>query len=250
MRIRLLIACVCTAGSLWAQRGSDAPQSPDDKSENSRTGDKSAAPTPPDGQREKGAPDDDAPKKAKPPKGSDKSESSDPSLTDDARATIVGILAKVGAEDAQLKVVERTSERQARVMYALAREDVERALGMYCSAGDAVIQRFDPKQGEAQNLANMEAELQKQLPHARELGCLNHIKNDEVVTVDVALEAVPESRYEDLLRVAKAAIKAGRLERFLYPPSHPGSFHFELTRYPQREEPTSDEGKQPTKKPR
>src|SRR5690606_36554799 len=82
-------------------------------------------------------------------------------LTDAERATLVGILAKAGAEDATLKVVERTAARQARVMYALAKEDIEHARDMYCPAGDAVLERFDPKQGEAANVARMEEELLK-----------------------------------------------------------------------------------------
>lgn len=148
----------------------------------------------------------------------------------DDEALIVGLLAKVGAEDATLRVVERTAARQARVMYDLATNDLQHARDMYCSAGDAVLDVFDPKRSQADNLARMQAELLSQLPTARELGCLNHIENADVYAVDVAAEQIPESKYQTLIDGANAAVDAGKLARFLYPPRHPGAFHFELAR--------------------
>ncbi len=231
MRFRLLIGCLAVAGSLSAAQDDEAPRRDDAKPraqpapssktqapnrvENSDRADGTASD---DERAQKGAP------KKEPP-------AAPSALSDSEKAMLVGILAKAGAEDARLRVVERTATRQTRVMYALAKEDLERALAMYCPAGDAVLERFDPKQDEATNLRRMEAELLEQLPRARELGCLNHIKNDDVVVVDVAAEAVAESRYPDLVAAAQAAVSAGKLERFLFPPSHPGAFHFEIPRH-------------------
>lgn len=157
----------------------------------------------------------------------------DPRISTEHHALLVGLLAKVGAERAKLDVVERTPERQTRVMYDLAKEDLAHAQDMYCSAGDAVLEVFDPKRSEADNLARMQAELMSQLPAARELGCLNHIKNDDVYAVDVAVELVDESKHSSLIQHAKAAVESGQLARFLHPPRHPGAFHFELARKPE-----------------
>ncbi len=229
MRFRLLIGCLAVAGSLSAAQDDEAPRrddatpgaepAPSSKTEapnRAENGDRTDDTAPDDAEKN-------APKKELPAAPGD--------LSDAEKAMLVGILAKAGAEDARLRVVERTATRQTRVMYALAKEDLERALAMYCPAGDAVLERFDPKQDEATNLRRMEAELLEQLPRARELGCLNHIKNDDVVVVDVAADAVAESRYPDLVAAAQAAVSAGKLERFLFPPSHPGAFHFEIPRH-------------------
>lgn len=138
------------------------------------------------------------------------------------------LLDKAGAGDAELVVVERTPEQQTRVMYDLAREDRQRAIDTYCKAGDRVVEVFDPELSEAENLTRMQAELMRQLPYARELGCLNHVRNDDIYAVDVAEDQVPNP--EALIKVASKAVSDGRLERFLGPPRHPAAYHFELTR--------------------
>jgi hypothetical protein len=136
----------------------------------------------------------------------------------------------VGVEAPSLRRVERSMERQTRVMYDLARADLENARDMYCDAGDKVLDRFDPKLSETENLSRMQTELSVQLPRARELGCLNHIENDQVLAVDVPVEQVEPARREAFEAAAHKAVKAGRAERFLTPPTHPGAYHFEFRR--------------------
>lgn len=140
------------------------------------------------------------------------------------------LLESVGAKDAKLRRVERTIKKQTRVIYDLAKEDVQRAKDMYCDAGDAVIDVYDQKASEAQNLERMRAELLTQLPRARELGCLNHIENDEIYAVDVAVELLSEERRAAFVAAAKKAVSEGKAERFLQPPRHPDAFHFEFRR--------------------
>jgi len=140
------------------------------------------------------------------------------------------LLAGVDAKEAHLELVERTAERQARVMNALAKEDLEKARATYCPAGDSVLEVFDPKQSDSVNVQRMTAELISQLPTARQLGCLNHIYNEDVYSVDVPLDDVPEAQRSKLAEAAQEAEQAGRIERFLQPPKHPGSYHFEFKR--------------------
>jgi hypothetical protein len=142
------------------------------------------------------------------------------------------LLLDVGAENAPMKVVERSATRQAKVMYALAVEDLEKAQATYCDAGDAVLNRFNPHDTRDANVEAMKAELLRQLPRARELGCLNHIENTEVYTIDVHLTDVPAAKHEALAAAASEAVKTGKLDRFLQPPRHPGAFHFEFRRQP------------------
>lgn len=147
-----------------------------------------------------------------------------------AAKVLTGLLDSVGASGAKLRRVERTIERQTRVMYDLARSDVEHAKEMYCDPGDAVIDRYDPKASETENLARMKAELEAQLPRAREIGCLNHIENEQVFSVDVALDAVPEGKRAEFVQAAEGLVKSGQVQRFLQPPTHPDGYHFEFER--------------------
>lgn len=140
------------------------------------------------------------------------------------------LLKKVGADDAELRRVERTPRRQARVMYDLARDDVERAKKMYCDAGDAVIDKFDPQAEREANLRVMEKELLEQLPRAREIGCLNHVENDQVYSVDVKVGEIPGEHHAAFVAEAERAVAEGKVERFLQPPRHPDAFHFEFKR--------------------
>jgi len=146
------------------------------------------------------------------------------------RAILSKLLSDVGLDGAKVASVERTPERQARVMYDLAKKDLEAAKEMYCDAGDAVLERFKPDASRDANLRVMVEELMDQLPRARELGCLNHIKNDEVYAVDIDVEEVPEAKREKLIEAAKALVKAKKIERFLFPPRDPDAFHFEFKR--------------------
>jgi dihydroxyacid dehydratase/phosphogluconate dehydratase len=68
------------------------------------------------------------------------------------------------------------------------------------------------------------------LPKAREMGCLNHVRNDDVITVDVSLDSVPEAQRPALVKAGEAAVAAKKVERFLAPPREPESFHFEFKR--------------------
>jgi hypothetical protein len=140
------------------------------------------------------------------------------------------LFAAAGVSNATPRRVERSLERQTRVMYDLARSDTERARQMYCDAGDAVIDKFDAKLSPADNLSRMQAELVVQLPRARELGCLNHVENDQVFAVDVALEQVEEGRRQAFEQAARKAVSEKRVERFLVPPTHPDAYHFEFRR--------------------
>jgi hypothetical protein len=164
-----------------------------------------------------------------PTKGAVALDSSD--IPEAAVTVLRALLEPVGAGDAKLERVERTIEKQTRVMYDLARADVQHAKDMYCDPGDAVIDRYDPKASEAENLAKMKAELVAQLPRARELGCLNHVENDQVYSVDVAIDAIAEDRRPAFVEAAQRAVKAGKVERFLQPPTHPDAYHFEFLRH-------------------
>jgi hypothetical protein len=124
----------------------------------------------------------------------------------------------------------RSAERQARIMCDLAIKDVEAAKDMYCSAGDAVIDRFDPNKSREANIRTMQEELLAQLPAARSIGCLDHIANDLVYAVDVDSEAIPSEHHAELVNLAKRAVRAGELHAFRHPPSHRGAFHFEFDR--------------------
>lgn len=151
-------------------------------------------------------------------------------VPESAAKVLEALLEPVGATGAVLKKVERTVERQTRVMYDLARSDVEHAKQMYCSPGDAVIDRYDPKAGEAENLSKMKAELEAQLPRAREIGCLNHVENESVFSVDVPVDAIAEDRRATFVEAAQKAVREGKVERFLQPPTHPDAYHFEFKR--------------------
>jgi hypothetical protein len=152
------------------------------------------------------------------------------SVPETAPKVLAALLEPVGATGAVLKKVERTVERQTRVMYDLARSDVEHAKQMYCPPGDAVIDRYDPKVGEAENLSKMKAELEAQLPRAREIGCLNHVENESVFSVDVPVGAIAEDRRATFVEAAQKAVREGKVERFLQPPTHPDAYHFEFKR--------------------
>lgn len=141
-------------------------------------------------------------------------------------------LAAVGAADAPVELMARSAQRQARIMYTLASEDADAAREMYCAAGDAVIDRFDPSKSRDANIATMQQELIAQLPEARNIGCLDHIENDDVYAVDVDAEAIPSERHAALVAAAKRAVAAGELHGFRHPPSHRGAFHFEFDRNP------------------
>ena len=163
------------------------------------------------------------PPAARPPAG-------DEQVPEDAAKLLRKLLSDVAAEGARLERVERSVERQTRVMYDLARSDLAHARDMYCDAGDAVLDRFDAKASEAENLTRMQAELEEQLPRARELGCLNHVENDEVFSVDIAMEAIPEAGREAFEKAARQAVREREVERFLAPPLHPEAYHFEFRR--------------------
>lgn len=189
-------------------------------------------------QGEKAAPTEDKPSPAPPkdaPAGHEKGSAGDGTgsgvgsgIAEADSQLLVGLLKVAGAEGAKLSKVERTVERQTRVMYDLARSDVEQAKAMYCDAGDAVIDAFDAQAGEVQNLARMQGVLEAQLPRARELGCLNHVENTEVYSVDIAFDSIPEAGREAFEAASRSAVKEGRAVRFLGPPRHPGAFHFEF----------------------
>ena len=146
------------------------------------------------------------------------------------RVLLNRLLKSVGVKKAKITSLERTPERQARVMYDLARKDLDAAKDMYCPAGDAVLEKFDAAKNKQKNLDAMKQELINQLPRARELGCLNHIKNDDVYAVDIGIGQIPQDKHEAFIRAATKAVKQKQLERFLHPPRDPEAFHFEFKR--------------------
>ena len=151
-------------------------------------------------------------------------------LPADQRAVLATILQQAGVKQVKARSVERTPERQVRVMLNLAREDMERAKSMYCDAGDEVLAHFDAKASRDKNEAAMLQSLLAVLPRAREMGCLNHVRNSDVISVDVLAEDVPEEKREALVKAAEAAVVAKKLERFLAPPREPEAYHFEFKR--------------------
>ena len=146
------------------------------------------------------------------------------------RDVLVAVLREAGVKQAKVRSVERSPERQVKVMLELASSDMEHAKAMYCQAGDEVLARFDPNASREKNLAVMLEALVAILPKAREIGCLNHVRNDDVITVDVSLESVPEAQRTALIKAGEAAVAAKKVERFLAPPREPESFHFEFRR--------------------
>lgn len=146
------------------------------------------------------------------------------------RDVLVALLREAGVKQAKVRSVERTPERQVKVMLELASADLEHAKAMYCPAGDEVLARFDPSATREKNQAVMLEALIAILPKAREIGCLNHVRNDDVITVDVSLESVPEAQRAALVKAGEGAVAAKHVERFLAPPREPDSFHFEFKR--------------------
>jgi hypothetical protein len=146
------------------------------------------------------------------------------------RALLNELLAQVGARGATLRSVERTPERQVAVMVRLAQEDLAKAKLMYCSAGDRVLDRFDAKASVEHNQATMLTALMAVLPDARGIGCLNHIRNPDVLSVDIKVDDVPEAKRATFVKAAEAAVTAGKIARFLAPPREPDAFHFEFKR--------------------
>lgn len=151
-------------------------------------------------------------------------------LSNDDQLLLTELLNKAGIKQAKVRSVERTPERQVRVMLNLAIEDLDAAKAMYCQAGDEVLSHFDPKATREQNQTTMLQALVAALPKAREIGCLNHIRNDEVVSVDVGASELSSEQQAALIKVAEAAVAAKRIERFLAPPREPEAFHFEFRR--------------------
>ena len=166
-------------------------------------------------------------------------------LPDAARAELEQLLYKAGLRQVAARSVERTPERQVAVMLALVEEDAERAAAMYCDAGDKVLESYDAQRSRQENTDAMLRTLLAELPRARELGCLNHIENEEVVSVDIRLADIPTDRHEKLIQLAEAAVQANRLVRFLAPPREPDAFHFEFRKSaPVESSPSNDKPKQ------
>lgn len=151
-------------------------------------------------------------------------------LSDSSRKVLTEIFRKAGVSQVKARSVERTPERQVTVMLNLAIEDLERAKAMYCDAGDEVLAQFDPNATREKNHAVMLKTLLGVLPKAREAGCLNHVRNDDVISVDVATQEVPSAQWDALVKAAEAAVAAKKVERFLAPPREPEAFHFEFAR--------------------
>jgi hypothetical protein len=146
------------------------------------------------------------------------------------RALLNDLLTQAGASAATVRSMERSPERQVAVMLRLAQEDLVKAKAMYCSLGDRVLERFDATASVEKNQAAMLEALVAVLPQAREAGCLNHIRNSDVLSLDVAAADVPEGQRATLVKAAEAAVSAGKIARFLAPPREPDAFHFEFKR--------------------
>lgn len=147
------------------------------------------------------------------------------------KKVLISLLKSIKLFRARVRSMERTPEKQAKVMYALAKDDLEHAKDMYCPAGDAVLEKFNAKKSKEWNVQAMREELIAQLPRARELGCLNHVKNDEVYAVDIPVTSVPEGKRQAFIDAAKRAVRRGQAERFfLHPAGDPDAFHFEFRR--------------------
>lgn len=176
----------------------------------------------------KPTPDNAAPEKPKPASPGVATGVGELSATD--RALLNEILSQAGAGGATLRSMERTPDRQVSVMLRLAQEDLAKAKAMYCSVGDRVLERFDAAASAEKNHAAMLEALVSLLPEAREVGCLNHIRNTDVLSVDVPVADVPDGQRTTLIKAAEAAVSAGKIARFLAPPREPDAFHFEFKR--------------------
>jgi dihydroxyacid dehydratase/phosphogluconate dehydratase len=93
-----------------------------------------------------------------------------------------------------------------------------------------VLAQFEPNATREKNHAVMLKALLGVLPKAREAGCLNHVRNDDVISVDVSTQDVPSAQWEAVVKAAEAAVAAKKVERFLAPPREPEAFHFEFAR--------------------
>jgi hypothetical protein len=140
------------------------------------------------------------------------------------------LLTQAGAPGAAIRSMERTPERQVAVMLRLAADDLSKAKAMYCAAGDRVLERFDASTTPEKNHAAMLEMLLSVLPEARGIGCLNHIRNKDVLSVDVKVDDIPEAKRDAFVKAAEAAVSAGKVARFLAPPREPDAFHFEFKR--------------------
>lgn len=147
-----------------------------------------------------------------------------------ARQELERLFHQAGLKTVSVRSVERTPERQVEVMLALAEDDLERAKSMYCAAGDSVLEQFSAKRTRDENRALMLRTLMAELPRAREMGCLNHVENPQVVSVDVRLADVPAAVHDVVVKLAEAAVKQKRIARFLAPPREPDAFHFEFAK--------------------
>jgi hypothetical protein len=151
-------------------------------------------------------------------------------LDADDAATLTALLEEAGATNVSVTSDERTVEHQTRVMFELVKKDLNEALAMYCAEGDEVLRRYDAKLSREENLKRMQAELELQLPKARERGCLNHVQNDAVYSVHVAEEAVPEEKRKQFVSAALKAVRAGKIARFSANPESRFGYHFEFAK--------------------
>ena len=144
-----------------------------------------------------------------------------------------GILDPAGVVAAVVSSAERSPHGQDEAMYDYAKtKGLEQAKKTYCPAGDEVLSKFSLVESKEVVVANMESELVRQLPRARDLGCLNHIKNDRVYAIDIGLDTLnPQSAKDALGSTMDQAMRAGTIARGLHPNSTPPdlkAFHFEF----------------------
>lgn len=191
-----------------------------------------SAPGPENPARAGATPEKPTPEKstAPPSAGAPSSKAGLAALSEADRAWLKELLTHAAAADAKPRSNERSPEQQVAVMLRLAQQDLDKAKAMYCAAGDRVLERFEPKASAEKNASVMLETLIAVLPEARAAGCLNHIRNKDVVSVDIKLDDIPEARRDSLVKAAEAGVSAGKIVRFLAPPREPDAFHFEFKR--------------------
>lgn len=144
------------------------------------------------------------------------------------QAVLKAILDEAGITAADITSTMRTVAKQASLMCQAAARDFAGTYALYCQAGKNMLDKYDASKSCAEQQATLTAELEAQMPLARELGCLTHVENDQVYAVDLAANTIPEARHPALVTAGEKAVSDGKVIRFFYPPRDKKAFHFEF----------------------
>lgn len=126
-------------------------------------------------------------------------------LPSDAQSMLREVMEMAGVESVVVTRTRSSPADQVRVMYNFIRRyGADAAYRMYGSEGDAVVAAYESESGNAEaKRAAMLAELERQLPNAREHGRLMHV-NDQYVVFDLSLSRfAPADSVDAFIRIAR-----------------------------------------------